>query len=402
MAVSLIVSLAVLANTRSGLYSETDSDHAISINPLNSQARVHILTALLTETTADFDANSLRPTAIRGTALEPVDARYISFLGLIAEDEGNGSTAQTYYEAALDVLPVEIQALARKFVFLVEENSFREAVATAETIYRRWPQYLQVVYSQMPDILSDPEGYEEVVDTFGNLPGGPSWLVNALSEDESTISLVNRLVLDLSARGNGGLRPAINRLTARLINANNSAQAYQLFLNTLSDSEKTQSGYVFNGDFDLDPNGNLFDWSLRNQSGMDFSIINLPTENERALQVRFLDSPVRFNRPVIFTRLPPSQFTLTIDYSTSSLRGPNPVRLIVDCLQGRKKRRELASVEFAIGGSSDQIVNTDFTVPATDCDLQRLRLVNDNFVESWRNRYSGSLLLKSVSLTRNE
>ncbi len=336
-----------------------------------------------------------------GSVFEPADARFMSLIGLSDEAAGNNQEAQKYYQAALEVLPIEIQALGRRFVWQVGNGDFDQAVSTAETVYRRWPQYRQIITPHLLQILSDPAGYQEIVSRFANLPGGPVWLINTLSVGPETALLVNRLVLEFNQRNQGDLRPAINRLTDRLFRWGYADAAYQLFLNTLNETEKAENGYIFNGEFNLRPNGNMFDWKLRNQSGMDFSIIDLPsgTERQKALQVRFLDNPVRFNTAVMLTRLPPSRFTLTIDYATRSLRGPKPVRLVIDCLNERKAT-ELTSVEFAIGGSSEQVVSSEFTIPPVNCELQRLRLVNDNYVESWNNRYSGSLLLKSVKLSR--
>ncbi|MEO4045269.1 hypothetical protein AAFN47_27060 [Hoeflea sp. CAU 1731] len=337
-----------------------------------------------------------------GSAMEPYDARYLSILGLSEEAANKMQQAQVYYSAALAILPIEIQALSRRFVWQVQKERLNEAVTTAETIFRRWPQYRDVIAPQLPYILSDPEGYQQIIKRFGDLPGGPVWMIRILSEDPEAALLVNRVLFDFNVDHHNAIRPEINRFTNRLIRQGKADLAYQMFLNTLDDTEKQENGYVFNGHFNLSPNGNQFDWSLRNQSGMDYSIIELEnnqTGKERALQVRFLDSPVRFDSVVILTQLPPSRFKLTIDYATRSLRGPKPIRLVVDCLEARKAT-ELTSVEFAIGGSSEQRVNTDFTIPLTGCGTQRLRLVNDNYVESWNNRYSGSLLLKSVSISR--
>lgn len=403
MGVSLVVSLAVLANTRSGLYADRDPEHAVSINPLNAEARVRMLTARLAEGASANNADAVRQIAMTGSVFEPADARFLSLIGLSDEAAGNNQEAQNYYEAALEVLPIEIQALGRRFVWQVGNGDFDQAVSTAETVYRRWPQYREIITPHLLQILSDPAGYQEIVNRFANLPGGPVWLINTLSVGPETALLVNRLLLEFNQRGQGDLRPAINRLTDRLFRWGYADAAYQLFLNTLNETEKAENGYIFNGEFNLRPNGNMFDWKLRNQSGMDFSIIDLPsgTERQKALQVRFLDNPVRFNTAVMLTRLPPSRFTLTIDYATRSLRGPKPVRLVVDCINERKAT-ELISIEFAIGGSSEQVVSAEFAIPPVNCELQRLRLVNDNYVESWNNRYSGSLLLKSVKLSRTQ
>lgn len=341
--------------------------------------------------------------ALRGISWEPADARYISVLGLMHETEGKTQDAQTYYQAALTLLPVEIQALSRRFLWQIEKGQNEEAVDTAAIIFRRWPQYLNIVSSQLPRLLSSESGYRKALNVFQDLAGGPAWIVETASDNPVSLPIVNRMLIDWHNEGNVHLRTSINRFTVKLLQSRNDTAAYLIFLNTLSEDEKTESGYVFNGNFSQTPNGNPFDWTLNNQSGLDISIVDVDattsSDSEKALQVRFLDSPVRLNRGFQLLRLPPSEFTLSADYATRSLRGPTPVRLAIGCLRGKT---DLASIELAIGGSSDQTVSTDFTVPPTGCELQRIRLVNDNFVESWRNRYSGALLLKSVSITRNQ
>lgn len=389
-----------MVNWLSGVFTYFSPEVSLSIGPLNSEARINILTAPLSDEDTQVDP-ALRAMAQRGAAWEPADARYVSVLGLMEETEGKTQDAQTYYQSALTLLPVEIQALSRRFIWQLENGQAEQAVDTAVTIYRRWPQYLDIVSAQLPYLLSSEDGYRKTLDVFKKLPDGPDWIVATLSDNPETFPIISRLLLDWRDENEVPLRDSVNRFIIKLLQSKNRGAAYSIFLNTLSEEEKSESGYVFNGEFNLDPNGSLFDWTLQNQSGLDLSIVDLydnsNSGNERALQVRFLGSPVRLSKFLQLLRLPPSKYNFSIDYSTRSLRGPKPVRITIKCTRAKT---HLASIELGIGGSSDQVANVDFAVPSQGCETQNINIVNDNFVESWQNRYSGSLLLKSVSVTR--
>jgi len=120
-------------------------------------------------------------------------------------------------------------------------------------------------------------------------------------------------------------------------------------------------------------------------------------ENEkgRSYEVKFLDTPTRLSQGLQTLKLPYSNFTLTVAYSTRNLKAPKPINLAVECV---KNRRSLAVLEFTKANEKNQTKRVSFKVPAINCALQQIRIYNGNLVESWKNRYSGSLLFHKISI----
>ena len=45
-----------------------------------------------------------------------------------------------------------------------------------------------------------------------------------------------------------------------------------------------------------------------------------------------------------------------------------------------------------------QTISIPVSTPQQDCDLQQIVIFNENIVESWQNRYSGSIYLHKIDL----
>ena len=402
LALSLIVFLVVLASAASNFLTSANPDLALSFNPLNTQARVNKLSTRLAQKLDPNELVSLKNITIRGIELDPIDARLYSLLGVIVEQQGNIDSAQQLYLHSLKLLPTEIQALTRRFVYNVNTDKYVDAISLADTILRRWNSQWKLIEPFMAGLLQDKEAYQEALTRFSKHDIGKIRLIEALSNNANSTIIARRLVKDWHGQGVENLRPVINKLTAKLIKHNQYLSAYRLFLLTLNDVEKTEAGYVYNGNFNLKPTGNLFDWQLIRQAGIStkFSVLHSDNANnitkDNVYEVRFLDAPIRFSRTLQYMVLPPSRFTLKLTYSTLNLKTVKPIKLQVSC---HTNGSALASLSFESGNINKKEEAVQFKVPATGCKVLLLRFYNEKFVESWKNRYSGSLYLHKITVS---
>lgn len=336
----------------------------------------------------------------RGVIVSPLEARLYSVLGILAHGEGRTADAAALFGHALKVLPTEIQALLHTMAYAMTDKRYAEAVDSLELIARRWDGAIWTrVEPALPLLLADPAAFRKVVGRFGASSALRGRLLASLVKSPSTSSYAydlaiawNEMGLDVGAE--------VNQVTQRLIADGNPSGAFLLFRLTRRGAAAEDGGFIHNGEFSRQPSGSAFDWRLDRQPGVSLQLVErrLPgaetgkSEPASLLAIRFLDSPVRFSNVSQTLRLAPGSYRLLVRYAAEALRMPKPVSVTIACEGVR-----LAEAPFQPGDVGSATLEFDFTVPR-GCPLQRVFLFNENVTESWRDRYSGSLFLDSVTL----
>lgn len=400
----MIVSLGVLANAVSHWFTVDAPATALYFNPANPDARIRTVErAVSANEGIDLDVENLASVLTEAIRYEPHDARLYSQLGLIEEYSGKPSqTVQALYSHALALDPTDIRALIRRFAYSVSNDETGEAVRIAELVFRAWRNEWSALEPYIPQLLGSDVGYREARQRFAQLPGGPGSMLLSLAKTREGLAIAKKLLLDWHRDGVGNLRPAINGITHSLIQANDPLNAYLLFGLTLTPQESAEAGFVYNSKFNLDPNGSQFDWRLPREPGVGFQIVRRPAGkgNEaqgesRAMEIKFLNAPVRLAQVLQTVRLPASPFIWSVTYSTRDLKGPKPVQLLLRCHPGSEPVEQLV---LSATNNELRTVSVTASVPPSDCPLQQIVVLNGNPVESWQNRYSGSLFLHQIDV----
>lgn len=392
LAIACLASFAVLLNAISLWPQENFPEFSRTINPWNTEARLREIARDLSEVRSGDQTSDLKTLASEAVKTAPYDARTYSVLGFIQQQQGNEEDAQSLYAHALELRPTELQALIDQLIRDVEAKRFQDAFLKLEVAFRRFGRVFRQLTPVLPALLSDAQTYQTAKERLLKLPDGPGKIIAALSRAEGGEAVAVQLVLDWHQEGSGDLRSVINVLTNALLRKKQGLEALRLFRLTLSEEEEKVAGYVFNGDFSLAPNGNPFDWIIADRRGVSLNRIQ-QAGAENALEARFLAVPINFNLNLQRLRLPPSKFQLTVKYSTSALNAPKPIKLGIAC-----GRRRLGKLVLSATQGERREIHSNFQVPVGECDLQSIQLFNDRIVESWRNRYSGSLRLHSVDI----
>ena len=400
----MIVSLGVLANAASHWFTDNAPATALYFNPANPDARIRAVEkAISANDETQPDVENLASILTEAIRYEPHDARLYSLLGLIEEYSGKPSqTVQALYSHALALDPTDIRALIRRFAYSVSNEETGEAVRIAELVFRAWRKEWPALEPYIPELLGSDVGYGEARKRFAQLPGGPGSMLLSLAKTGDGLTIAKKLLLDWHRDGVGNLRPAINGITQRLIQAKDPVNAYLLFGLTLTPQESSEAGFVYNSSFNLDPNGSQFDWRLPRQPGVGFQIVRRPAgkgreaqDESRAMEIRFLNAPVRLAQALQTVRLPASPFIWKVTYSTRDLKGPKPLQLLLRCYPGSKPVEQLV---LTATDNEPRTVSVTASVPPSDCPLQQIVVLNGNPVESWQNRYSGSLFLHEIDV----
>ncbi|NNE24522.1 MAG: hypothetical protein HKN11_18125 [Rhizobiales bacterium] len=404
----MAVSLAVLASAASNLLLQSSPSLAHRVNPLNVEARIALVARQIGKAGAP-DIEALSQIVSAGIRTAPADARLVSLLGLVRQQQGRNQDAQKLFRRSLALLPTEIQALLQRFLFHVERQDYSSAVRIADLVSRRWLKHWPVLEPYLAVILSDETAMRETAMRFARSRHGKSLLITSLVKQPETLNMATRLVAIWQQQGIEDLWPATNQITRRLVAEKRYAEAYILFRSMLDDQRGGETGYVFNADFRSQPTGNPFDWQFKKQAGVSMRIVRLvnnninqdtdPGRDDRALQIKFLDNPVQFEALNQLMRLVPGDYDLAATYQTTELRAPKPLFLSVECIDSGIK---LAVLPFESGTYKLNTVSNEFRIPPQGCALQRIHVFNEFLARSWSNRYSGRLTLDRIVIRKLE
>ena len=390
-----------MANAASNFLEFDASPAALVLNPLNNDARIAIASDALKsdgndgfEETVDIVEN--------GFELAPADARLLSLLGILAEKQGNADEARQYYDQALALLPTEFQALFRTLLMDIRAADFGSAAGKTELIARRWPDQWGLIESYLPILVASDDGFSAVAENYLDTEPGRRKIFGSLVSQKSGLSPAYKLLFEWRDRGITDLAWETNRLTYALLADGQGRVAHNLFLQTLSDQQRKEAGYVFNGRFNLQLSGNPFDWSIKNQTGVSFQHVHEENRdrvaNEPArLEIRFLGNPLQFKNVSQFLRLPAGRYEVSVSYSSHDLVTPKPIELTLECVEGSTR---LAAIGIGQGSKDETIETANFTVPAANCDMARLQFENEFVALSWRNRFEGTIKLYEVKVVR--
>lgn len=396
-----------MLNAVSGFLEPINLGAALRLNPLNNEARIAQVTRMLESDAAQAEARRLIADGIR---LSPADARLYSLMGILEERAGNRQAAARYFEKALDRSPTEIQALTHSLNYALAAANHSRAVDHVEMIARRWPKYWAGVVPLLPILLADETSFAAVSRRFSQDQHLQQMLIAGLAKSPEGLSLAYRMLIGWRTRNVEKVDGLVNLVTARLVRSGRYFEAFVLFRLTREEVAAARPGYVYNGSFELPISGNPFDWQLKGQAGVDFQIVRQWRQPDgarppradaegladgRALAIRFLNNPIRFDNMVQLLRLAPGAYRLTVVYATSDLRTPKPLQIGIHCLESG---RRLGASPFADGTVDDGRLTVDFEVKRNSCAMQRLAVFNEQLTTSWQNRYAGTLFIRRVGI----
>jgi len=332
---SSIVSVGVLLNSVSSYFNLTFPDLAVVFNPLNTDARINQLTQELNTKNSEIDLESLSRYSLRTIHWASGDARGYSILGEIKERQGKKQQALALFNHALSISDIEIYALLKKLEQASEQQNADSAIKFAKLIMIRWPAYFDQIAPVFVPLLLSPDGMNKVAKEFSDDDRNRSNLFFYLRQSPEGRGLAGDLVLLLNRNNAPGISVELTRTMTALFNSGDVDRAYRLFLFSLTPAERANTGYVFNASFDIKPAKQPFDWTIRTQSGVDFSRHSADVTQSKqgsthdGLTVRFLDSPIRFKNISQILKLHDGKYTLSFAVGAEGLVNPKPLFLVV-------------------------------------------------------------------------
>ena len=401
MLVGLIASLAIIANFSSDFFVGSNPDVALKLNPLKPNARLIIAQNLVAKNLNSNEKTRSLDEAQRhlkvAMSLSPSDARSFGFMGVVQAQQGNADEALAHFHHAQNLSPAEFHSLLHMFLHNLQNNQFSEATERLSLIFKRWPSQIERIEPLLPLILTRPEGVQKLIEILPENPKGLMTLLDLTTKDPANIRLTVPLVQAWVKNDVEGSVGASNFVLSRMITARQYNLAYFFYRSILPYRDQSDSAYVINGNFERSPSSSPFDWRIRDQAGVVTTINTASGTENGYLEIRFLDSPVRYQGISQVVRLPPGRYTLSIDYETLGLKGPKPLEVYIRCLENSSLVEKMA---FLDGTNVDARLELNVEIPTERCKLQKLSISSAPFAQSWQNRFDGLIRIKNVAARR--
>lgn len=379
----------------SRLLEQDDPELAISLYPLNTDARVRHVAGKLAGEVDSQELMALQRQVQKAMFSDRIDSRPFSLLGEILSRLDGGDDAEALFQQASLRSRTDILSLHHMLVRAVEGGQSVDAVRYVDILLRRWPERFTQVSPLLPVLLADPAGYAAMLARLAENVPWRGRLIGSLAGEAETLPVAGRLLVDLppeSPPTSAEIATSINGYIAQ----RRYAEAYRLFLFTQSEEEQKLGGYIFNGSFAPISSRRPFDWQIRQQPGLE---IIMPDGQEATapagIQIRFLNRPVKTISLQQYLHLPPGSYRFSLEASGTGLKLPKDLFWTLNCVNPAAGRARLAIPEGSYPGT---VLETDFTIEPGTCPLQLLRLETGLIAESWRYRYSGTLAMQRLHI----
>lgn len=375
----------------------SDPRFALALNPLNSEAAVNLVVGELNGSLAP-DLQSLADIAARLISIAPADARAYSILGAVEARRGDRPGSEALYELALGRSKSELHALLSLAQARLDGSDTAGALDYIDLLLRRWPSYWDSVRPILVAAASDPAAAGILESKLNETPPWRSRAIALLAQDQASIGMLRKLIVAApdEIRKTTAWLAERDTVVAALVRVEAYADAYALFLSTLSAEEARVSAYVFDGGFEMPIGRSYFGWRVQKPGATEVTTGGMSGSGAAGLRVRFLDSPAR---PAIVSQnivLPFGRYKLAMQASAGGLHAPKSLFWSVTCGKGPT----LATLEVPPGSYSGKELEMELDVPPSNCQRQVLSLDTGVRTESWRDRYRGEVRFASLAITR--
>ena len=391
--VSVIAALALAAGFMSQIYEVTDPHLALTFNPFNTEASVNRIVSALNGA-GDVDFDDLRANAVRLVSEARGDARGYSLLGAVLERQGDVTDAEALYRLTLEKSKSEIHALLRLANLRLARMDYVGALDCVDLILRRWSSYAPQVEPLILAAAQDAVAAPALTQKLNAMPPWRGSIIRSLARSPQGLVYARDLVATAPERVRAapGWTGERDFMVSQLAAVKAYGEAHNLFLSTLSPTERELQGYIYDDSFTAVPNRTYFGWWVQRSGSTDI----LVPYGSSGLRIRFSDSPARPRMVTQTLSLPFGHYRLEAVLSASVLINPKGLYWRLTCAGGG----ELGRLMIAPGTYAQGNVEVEFHVPDSGCDIQTLSLDTEVLTDSWRDRYSGEVLFRRVALTR--
>jgi hypothetical protein len=336
--------------------------------------------------------------AAEALAGDPLNARALRILGLLAEAAGDEARALAFMQAAASRSIQESWALDWLMRHNYERKDYAAALWYADALLRTRSQARARVLPVLGSIAERPEARPELEKLLATNPPWRRWALYDLPRAVKDARTPLLILLALRDTPNPPATADIRDYVGLLVANKFYELGYYTWMQFLPPGQLAGAGLLFNGGFELAPSGLPFDWVLRGGPGAAVDIVERTDKaGDRALYLELGPGRVELGGVTQTLLLGPGRYRFRGRYK-GEIAGRRGLVWRVACAD--KAGPPLGESPMLLGTvPSWKDIGLTFTVPAADCRAQHLRLELDARMAS-EQLVTGHVFLDDLAIAR--
>jgi len=329
---------------------------------------------------------------------DPLNAHALRILGQVADIAKDDQAASMFMRAAAHQSLHETFAGYWLMKKSAEAGDYNATIYYADALLRTELGISAYVMPVLAHLAVDKRGRGPLVMALGADPPWRSAFLGALPDYVTDARTPLEILMALRASSAPPTSADIAPYLKALIAHRDYNLAYYTWLQFLSPAELRNAGMLFNGNFQSAPSGQPFDWQISPGAGVTIDIVRRTDKTDaRALLIEFQYGRVGYQSVTELVMLAPGNYRFTGSYK-GELGGPRGLKWRIVCTDGATTR--VGESAMITGKAPDwRTIEFGFTVPATNCPAQQVRLDLDARMAS-EQLVSGSVLFDELRISR--
>ena len=350
------------------------------------------------------DWGKVREAATAVLANKPLESDALTALGLAQEGEGDSAgasrTIQTAGERSLRNTPAHLWL----FVAAINEKRYEDAIGHIDVSLRLSSDLRSEVKNGLLTMTADPEGAAALARHLAQDPPWRTWLLNTLGREKGFDNALQGIYASLNQSSTPVREDELRSYLNRLLNERNYPQAYLAWRSFAPGGTQNDRRYLSNGDFTQRLGTLPFDWKIERFPNYEITLERSPDNARNRLRIQFGIGRIATRYISKLVVLPPGDYTFAGASESRELRlKSGGLAWTLTCLGNGP---DLAASPVTTATTARAAFSVPFTVPATNCPAQILRLEayprpGSDTVANWGNAYYDSLRIDRVTAASN-
>ena len=331
-------------------------------------------------------------------AENPADVRPLVALAELAQTQGDQDRSEALIATALRLAPADPWVHQKAAAYWVVRGKLDAAL-------RHWSAALEIEPSLseelFPVLLSVAEDPRTGLALRPLALRPPTWWASFFAYVAAKATNIDTLRVLYALRREAPRAPITSAerrtFVERMMAAGQTPEAYVDWVSGLDRTQRQQLGFLYNGDFELEPLNWGFGWRMQTRPK---ALVDLGTTHgihgDQALRLIFQNHEGQFAAVSQTLFLDPGRYRLSGKVSTDSLDSPGGIEWRVRCMLPEKT--ELGASERFLGANEWRDFQFEFKVPDS-CVLQELGLVSAG-AQRFEQRLSGGAWFDRLAIQK--
>jgi tetratricopeptide (TPR) repeat protein len=340
-----------------------------------------------------------RMLAERALRTNPLDARALAVLALIAEQEGDAVRAANLMRLSGTRTWRDANTQAWLLNYEIGEGNFDQALIHIDALLRSNPRVLDLALPVFAAFALDKQTFDALARLFAS---NPPWRTQVLTRLSPQLSDVSRLTQLYAALEESKYPPSSSELKPyldRLIKDGHYAEAYRAWRGPLPAGKRLEESFLYNGDFASPIDGLPFNWVFSPAPGANIKVVPSGRNGPgRALLLQFSGARVANFTVGQFILLKPGAYRFTGHVLAQPLRTERGLAWEISCAESPPN--VLGRTNLIATSTPRTEFSTDFVVPEAGCRGQWLKLTLPARTASER-QIEGQVWYDDLQIARN-